>query len=299
MKYNEEERQDVCHFQIIRLSVIKCSAQVRLKLTKTRCSTWMQPTNSDDGVAQAGHVEGSLTEVVRVDGVDALLGPVQTDGQVGNVDGQEDFLPGRVVEIVSNGDAFLQPQHPRVNLQSALLQPQSEESLALALSYPQGSVRERRPEPQLQLVSLLPGGQHADVGVALEGERGLDMTGLPGEAGAAAAVGPVVGLSYEPGGAGASIETLHLLAPSQGDGAVLPAEVSVTDTLVVSNQISAPSRVLTRLVSLALVYLDLAVLPLVAGLTEAGVGGDAVLAGGSVEAGRTLAVVNVVTAVRA
>ena len=80
MKYNEEERQDVFHFQIIRLSVIKCSAQVRLKLTKTRCSTWMQPTNSDDGVAQAGHVEGSLTGVVRIDGVDALLGPVETDG---------------------------------------------------------------------------------------------------------------------------------------------------------------------------------------------------------------------------
>ena len=52
----------------------------------------------DDGVslrpaAQAGHVEGGLTEVVRVDGVDRLVGPVQTDGQVGTVDGQEDFLP--------------------------------------------------------------------------------------------------------------------------------------------------------------------------------------------------------------
>ena len=47
----------------------------------------------DDGVAQAGHVEGSLTEMVRVDEVDALLGPVETDGQVGNVNGQEDFLP--------------------------------------------------------------------------------------------------------------------------------------------------------------------------------------------------------------
>ena len=39
----------------------------------------------DDGVglwpaAQAGHVEDGLTEVVQVDGVDALLGPVETDG---------------------------------------------------------------------------------------------------------------------------------------------------------------------------------------------------------------------------
>ena len=37
---------------------------------------------------------------------------------------------------------------------------------------PQGSVRE------LQLVSLLPDGERADVGVALEGERGLDVRGL-------------------------------------------------------------------------------------------------------------------------
>ena len=78
--------------------------------------------------------------------------------------------------------------------------------LALALSSPQGSVRE------LQLVSLLPGGQLADVGVALEGERGLDLTGL-------------------------------------------------TDRLVFTSQVSAPGRVLTRLVSLPLLYLHLAVLP--------------------------------------
>ena len=57
--------------------------------------------------------------------------------------------------------------------------------------------------------------------------------------------------------------------------------------------------VLTRLISLALVYLNLAVLPLVAGLAVAGVGRDPVLAGGPVLTGRTFAVVNVVTTVRA
>ena len=57
--------------------------------------------------------------------------------------------------------------------------------------------------------------------------------------------------------------------------------------------------VLTRLISLALVYLNLAVLPLVAGLAVAGVGGDAVLAGGLVLAGISHAVVNVELTIRA
>ena len=57
--------------------------------------------------------------------------------------------------------------------------------------------------------------------------------------------------------------------------------------------------VLTRLISLALVYLNLAVLPLVAGLAVAGVAGHAVLAAGLVLTGISLAVVNVVAAVSA
>ena len=121
--------------------------------------------------------------MVRVDGVDGLVGPVQTDSEVRTVDSQEDFLPGRVDQIVSDGDAFLQPQHPGVNLQPPLLQAQGEEPLALTLADTQSSIGESRPEPQLQLVSLLPGGQHADVGVALEGERGLDGTDLAVEVG--------------------------------------------------------------------------------------------------------------------
>ena len=57
--------------------------------------------------------------------------------------------------------------------------------------------------------------------------------------------------------------------------------------------------VLTRLISLALVYLNLAVLPLVARLAVAGVAGHAVLAAGLVLTGISLAVVNVVAAVSA
>ena len=65
---------------------------------KRKDKTSVISSGGDDGVglwpaAQAGHVEDGLTEMVRVDGVDALLGPVETDGQVGTVDGQEEFLP--------------------------------------------------------------------------------------------------------------------------------------------------------------------------------------------------------------
>ena len=56
---------------------------------------------------------------------------------------------------------------------------------------------------------------------------------------------------------------------------------------------------MTRLVPLTLVYLNLAVVPLVAGPAVAGVVGYAVLTGGSVDAGIALAVVNVVTTVGA
>ena len=56
---------------------------------------------------------------------------------------------------------------------------------------------------------------------------------------------------------------------------------------------------MTRLVPLTLVYLNLAVVPLVARLAGAGVVGDAVLTGGAVEARIALAVVNVVTTVGA
>ena len=49
----------------------------------------------------------------------------------------------------------------------------SSRTLILDAAHQLGSVRE------LQLVSLLLGGEHPDVGVTLEGERGLDGTDLP------------------------------------------------------------------------------------------------------------------------
>ena len=84
-------------------------------------------TGLHEAAAQEGLLEGGLVGRVGIDGVDGLQPVVEPDGEMADVDGEINFLPLGVAQVLPDEDTLEGVEHAGVEVEPALVQLEREE----------------------------------------------------------------------------------------------------------------------------------------------------------------------------